>query len=105
MYPHPQDAPKYKFPDKLNSVTTRGWETQRDFEAVIDKPLEGGQGANLFRESSLARILWMKMFIRASRTMTILTGRPFHRPLNPMFPYILDIALPPLSPAMDGYDR
>lgn len=28
-------------------MATRGWKTQRNFEAVVDEPLKGGQGANL----------------------------------------------------------
>ena len=31
-------------------MATRGWKTQRDFEAVIYEPLEGCQRTNLFRE-------------------------------------------------------
>lgn len=32
-----------------NSVATGGWKPQRDFEAVVNEPLEGGQCANLIQ--------------------------------------------------------
>lgn len=54
----PQGTLKYEIDANSNSVATRGWKTQRDFEAVVDEPLEGGQRSNLF--GLLVRTLWVK---------------------------------------------
>lgn len=72
-----------------------GREAKRNLEGVVDEPLKGR-----LEEVSQA----MKVFRGRINTkvpiIAILTGSPFHKPRNPMLPYILDMAFPPLSPAL-----
>lgn len=78
-------------------MASRGWESKGNLEAIINEPLEGGQRSNLgFCTSQPCHLTLYRAW---TLTIAILTGKPFHNPLKPMFPYIRDIAFPPLSPA------
>ena len=71
--------------DSLHLVTTCCRQTEPDFECVVDEPLETCIGQILFPNEYLEvkgrgeENLPVKVPI-----MTIRTGRPFQRPLNPI---------------------
>lgn len=81
--------------DFIRSMPSSSRQTQRHLKAVIDEPLEGCVDlVSIHAQNTAFGYEPVRVPI-----MTIRTGRPFHKPLKPMLPYILDIAWAAPSPA------